>query len=297
MPREPDVTPDGEPDIEPAHGPAHGSGIRPAEAMAIARAVASEAAELLDGARDKIARVDHKNNPRDLVTEWDHRSEALIRERLAARTPSIALLGEESSSTGDIVATAGDRWLIDPIDGTVNFVHGLPFFSISIGLERDGEPIAGVVHAPVLGWEFYACQGGGAFCNGEAMRVSETPTLEQSLLASGFPYDRATNPDNNFEEWGDFLRNAGACRRFGSASLDMCMVARGWLDGYWERRLSPWDVSAGAILVREAGGTVTAIDGSPFASTKGEALASNGAIHREMLDVLAAVRQRRAERR
>lgn len=274
------------------------TGIAPAEALDIARAVASEAAELLIGASDKIARVEHKNNPRDLVTEWDRRSEALIRDRLAARTPDIGLLAEESSTASDMdmAAPSGDRWLVDPIDGTVNFVHGLPFFSISIGLERDGVSIAGVVHAPVLGWEFYACQGGGAFLNGDALKVSETRTLEQALLASGFPYDRATNPDNNFEEWAQFLRNAGACRRFGSASLDLCMVARGWIDGYWERRLSPWDVSAGAILVREAGGTVTATDGSPFTSAGGEALASNGAIHEEMLEVLAAVRQERTRR-
>jgi myo-inositol-1(or 4)-monophosphatase len=168
-------------------------------------------------------------------------------------------------------------------------------FSVVIALERNGEAIAGVVNAPALSWEFHAHAGGGAFCNDEPLRVSKITNLAQAMLASGFPYDRATNPANNFAEWEHFQRVAGACRRLGCASLDLALVARGWLDGYWETRLQPWDMSAGALLVREAGGRVTSIDGGPFISQHGNAVASNGAIHTELLDQLELVRRQRPD--
>ena len=184
------------------------------------------------------------------------------------------------------------RWVVDPIDGTVNFLHGLPIFAVSIALEKQGEPIAGAVHAPALGWQFYGHDSGGAFMNGERMAVSAIASLERAMLSTGFPYDRATNPDNNFAEWENFQRKAGACRRLGAASLDLCMVARGWLDGYWERGINAWDLSAGALMVREAGGQVTALDGGRFVSATGEAVASNGAIHKQILDELIPLRKR-----
>ena len=267
--------------------------IEPNEAMEAARAVAGDAAALLANASSKIEEVKHKANTRDLVTEWDTRSEDLIRERLGSLTPGIPLLAEESSSAGDIAARAGYRWVVDPLDGTVNFVHGLPIFSVSIALENDGEAVAGAVYAPALGWHFYGCAGGGAFMNGQPMAVSQIALLDSALLVSGFPYDRATNPDNNTAEWERFLRKAGGCRRLGSAALDLCYVARGWLDGYWERGLNAWDVSAGALFVREAGGRVTAPDGGPFVSATGSLLATNGAIHQQMLDELISVRRER----
>lgn len=259
-----------------------------AEALGIARAVAAEAAALLRGAAGKVGRIDAKANPRDLVTEWDRRSEDLIRARLQQRTPGIALLGEERGAS-DAPGQGGDRWLVDPIDGTVNFVHGLPFFAVSIALERRGRPVVGVVHAPALGWEFHGHLGGGGFHDGQRLAVSRVPSLAQALLVTGFPYDRATNPDNNFDRWEHFQRRAGACRRLGAASLDLCMVARGWLDGYWERHLKPWDVAAGVVLVAEAGGRVSAFDGGPFRIETGEIVASNGVIHEEMVTELAAV--------
>lgn len=257
-----------------------------ADALEIARTVAGEAAELLRGASSNVGVIRTKSNLRDLVTEWDTRSEELIKRRLGELSPGVALLAEEGGASGD---EGRYRWLIDPIDGTVNFAHGLPVFTVTVSLERDGEPVAGVVVAPALGWEMYGHLGGGSFHNGEPMQVSKVTSLEQAMLASGFPYDRATNPDNNFARWEHFQRTAGACRRMGAASLDLAMVARGWFDGYWETRLNPWDLSAGALLIREAGGTVTSIDGGRFVSTSGNAVASNGAIHKEILDELAVV--------
>jgi len=265
--------------------------IEPTDALEIARNVAADAARLLAGAAGSARHVTTKTTGKDLVTEWDTRVEDLIRARLDALAPGIPIVGEEGSSGAAEAhdAAPGDRWLVDPIDGTVNFAHGLPIFSVCVALERDGEPVAGVVRAPALGWEVYASAGAGAFADGVRLHVSEVTSLAQAMLSTGFPYDRATTADNNFAEWEHFQRRAGACRRLGSASLDLCMVARGWLDGYWESKLHPWDLSAGALLVREAGGTVTSIDGGPFVSDSGNAVASNGAIHKEILNELAAV--------
>jgi len=261
-----------------------------ADALAIARTVAAEAAALLRGAQDQVGPVRSKSSLRDLVTEWDTRSEELIRRRLQALAPGVPIVGEEGG--GAVHPGPGDLWLVDPIDGTVNFSHGLPLWAVAISLERDGEPVAGVVVAPALDWEFHAAVGGGAFSGDRPMHVSTVTRLDHAVLVTGFPYDRATHPANNFAEWEHFQRRAGACRRLGAASLDMCMVARGWLDGYWESRIQPWDLSAGAVIVREAGGTVTAIDGGPFRSQRGDAVASNGAIHEDILAELAAVRAR-----
>lgn len=263
-------------------------------ALEVARRVAAEAAELLRGAAGNVGRIDIKTSVRDLVTEWDRRAEELIRGRLQSLTPAVPLLGEEGGAwapeaAADATAGNADRWLIDPIDGTVNFAHGLPIFAVSIALERRGVPLAGVVHAPALGWEFYGHRGGGAFMNGERMAVSRVPALERALLATGFPYDRATNPDNNFARWEHFQRRAGACRRLGAASLDLCMVARGWFDGYWENQLHAWDIAAGVVLVEEAGGRVSAFDGGPVSLSDGEAVASNGTIHEAILAELAAL--------
>jgi myo-inositol-1(or 4)-monophosphatase len=270
-------------------------------ALDIARQVAAEAAVFLRGSAGNVGRIDTKTSVRDLVTEWDRRTEDLIRARLQALTPAVPLLGEEGGAwapepaAGDAPAGPGqaDRWLIDPIDGTVNFAHGLPIFAVSIALERRGRPLAGAVYAPALGWEFYGHRGGGAFMNGARMAVSQVPSLSRALLATGFPYDRATNPDNNFDRWEHFQRRAGACRRLGSASLDLSLVARGSFDGYWENQLHPWDIAAGIVLVEEAGGRVSSFDGGPLSLSNGETVASNGTIHEAILAELAALEQRR----
>jgi myo-inositol-1(or 4)-monophosphatase len=267
------------------------------EALAIARQVVGAAAALLRAGHASGASVDpvqFKSSIRDPVTAWDTRIEDLMRERLGLLSPGVPIVGEERGAGPELAASDPPlRWLIDPIDGTVNFCHGLPLFGITASLEEGGRPMVGVVAAPALGWELWARRGGGAFAEtGRRLAVSRVAELERAMLATGFPYDRATS-HRNFAEWEHFQCVAGACRRLGAASLDMVMVARGWLDGYWEADIEPWDLSAGALLVEEAGGQVTDITGSPFVSDTGRALATNGAIHTVMLEELALVRARR----
>lgn len=260
-------------------------------ALAAADLAARAAANVLEHA--VAATVRSKTNPRDLVTEWDERSETVIRAALAQATPEIPIIGEEQGTRSDIDIDRDWYWLVDPIDGTVNFAHGLPMWAISIGLMHGRVAMAGVVAAPAMGWWFSARQGGGAHSvvRGAAamMNVSATTQLNQALLATGFPYDLATSADNNLAAWEHMQRTATACRRVGSASLDLCMVAMGWFDGYWERKLKPWDVAAGAIIVAEAGGCVTNTTGGSFDPHKAEIVASNGAIHKALVDQLALV--------
>jgi myo-inositol-1(or 4)-monophosphatase len=254
--------------------------------LAVARAVAAEAAAMLVHARPSVIRT--KTDPRDLVTEWDTRSEDLIRDRLAAATPDLPVAGEERGGGAD-----GDapRWIVDPIDGTVNFAHGLPIWSVAIGLMVGGAAEVGVIAAPVLDWTFWGRRGGGGWYrqgrDDGRLAVSAVAPLGSALLVTGFPYDRATSPRNNFAQWEHFQRVAGACRRLGAASLDLCLVARGWFDGYWERGLGAWDCAAGALLVEEAGGRVTDTRGGGFDARRGEVVASNGVIHEAMLNELA----------
>jgi myo-inositol-1(or 4)-monophosphatase len=258
-----------------------------AELLETARAAVRAASELLADARPRAVRG--KDNPRDLITEWDTRSEELIREVLEHRAPGIPVLGEEG---GQGAGSGSQRWLVDPIDGTVNFAHGLPIWSISIALENAGVTQLGVVAAPRLGWWFEGSLGGGARDGaGVPLAVSAIARLDQALLTTGFPYDRATHPMNNFAEWEHMQRRAGACRRLGCASLDLCVVACGWLEGYWEHRVKPWDVAAGALIVHEAGGTVTNTTGGPFDPHTGEVAASNGAIHDELIAELGRVQR------
>ncbi len=246
--------------------------------LAVALDAASAAAALLVNARPADIRA--KSAPTDLVTEHDLASEALIRAKLAPT--QIPIVGEEEGGAG-----GETRWLVDPIDGTVNFAHGLPLWCVSIGLEDGGVPQVGVIVAPALGWTFSARRGGGAWFNGARMRVSAIDRVARALLVTGFPYDRATSPHNNFAQWEHLQRTAGACRRLGAAALDLALVANGAFDGYWERKLKPWDVCAGALLVEEAGGRVTDTRGGRFLPQAGEAVATNGAIHEELLAELA----------
>ena len=204
--------------------------------LAHARAAARVAADAI-GTTAPIA-ITTKTTVSDLVTEFDVLAEQLIRGELKARTPDIAVVGEEGGGE-----RADIYWSVDPIDGTVNFAHGVPIWAVSIGLVRDGQPVAGVVLAPALGQEFYAAQGLGAFLVASRgstasqaprrLSVSGTPRLATSLLASGFPYDLGDPATNNFRQWEAMHRASHACRRLGAASLDICYVASGWFDGFW----------------------------------------------------------------
>jgi myo-inositol-1(or 4)-monophosphatase len=227
--------------------------------------------------------VEAKSTPIDLVTEVDRACEAAILEILTARFPSHSYLAEESGGRGD----GEHRWLIDPLDGTTNFAHGYPQVSISIALTRAGQTLLGVVYDPLREEWFVARRGDGAFVNERPLRVSASDRLATSLLASGFPYDRREHADFYLSFFKAFMLRAQGIRRAGSAALDLCWVAAGRVDGFWEWKLKPWDTAAGALIVEEAGGRVTDFRGGPFDPCADQTLASNGRIHEEMLEVFA----------
>jgi myo-inositol-1(or 4)-monophosphatase len=222
----------------------------------------------------------------DLVTEVDLACEEAIREVLARRAPGTAVLGEEGGLTGGADAK-GDRWIVDPLDGTTNFAHGFPVFCVSIAWEQAGTTVLGVVYDPTRDELYRAERGRGAFRNDAGIRVSVTPALSDALLANGFPYDRATNP-RNYREFRHLTQLTQGVRRSGSAALDLAYVACGRLDGFWEPGLRPWDLAAGCLLVTEAGGTVSGHRGQPFTPYDGDVAASNGPLHGELLAALGA---------
>jgi myo-inositol-1(or 4)-monophosphatase len=219
----------------------------------------------------------------NLVTEADIAAEKLIASRIRARYPSHGLLCEEGHN---IAGNSEFLWIVDPLDGTTNFAHGYPCFCVSMGLEHRGELLLGAVFNPISNELFHAVKGEGAFLNGRRLAVSGTETLEGSLLATGFPYDIRSIQENNIDNFSMLALNSRAIRRDGAAALDLCYVAAGWFDGYWELHLSPWDTAAGVLIVEEAGGRVTNIAGGSFNHYKGEMIASNGLIHDEMVKLL-----------
>lgn len=228
----------------------------------------------------------------DIVTAADQEAEAFIAHALLQQFPHHHLVGEESGLQGAPAATAPFHWYVDPIDGTVNFASKLPHFCTSIALATpDRQPVLGVVYDPTRRELFTAIRGEGAFLNGQALRVTATGELIDAVITSGFPYDKHTNADNNLKEWAAFLVKIRGERRLGSAALDLCYVAAGRLDGYWEKDLKPYDVMAGMLMVREAGGLVTDYAGQPNPQhqDRGRYVASNGRIHAAMLEVLGSV--------
>lgn len=220
----------------------------------------------------------------DLITEADHASEALILGRIRAFYPDCAILSEESGASAN---TSSAVWIADPLDGTTNFAHGLPIFSVTLALVVNDVIEAGATYDPIYDELYTAQRGQGAYLNGERLHVSTVPTLDKALLVTGFPYDRRTNPNNNIKQFSDFSKRAQGVLRLGSAALDLGAVAAGRLDGYWEWRINPWDVAAGVLMITEAGGQVTMPDGSPLDLFARKIVASNGLIQEEMIGVLA----------
>ena len=257
--------------------------------LVVARGAAREAATLVRQGFRRHPAVEHKGAV-DLVTQFDRDSETLLRARLGAAFP-FDIVGEEQGGTWTSSAPA---FFIDPIDGTTNFVHGHPFWCVSIGLVVAGQPTLGVVTAPMLGleWHGYVAEGGERKAirnDGEPCTVSAMTRFEDSLLATGFPYDRRTSSENNFDAFVAIKQKCQAVRRCGSAALDLCMVADGTYEGYWERKLQPWDIAGGIAIVRGAGGRVSELDGGADCIGSGHVVATNGHIHQALLDELARV--------
>jgi myo-inositol-1(or 4)-monophosphatase len=251
-----------------------------ADYASLALEVAAEAGTLLlRGYRSRPTPTEKAR--RDLVTEFDLQSEALIVARLSAATPALGLVAEERGGERKALS-----WFCDPLDGTTNFVHGHPFWAVSIGLLEHGQPLAGAVVAPALGLSWVAHRGGPAKRAGEICHVSGTIELEHALVATGFPPDRQTAPENNLDTFVRVKKVVRGVRRCGSAALDMCLVADGTYDAYWERRLNAWDLAAGAAVLLSAGGRLTALDGGPVDLNVGHLIASNGRVHEALQQLI-----------
>jgi myo-inositol-1(or 4)-monophosphatase len=255
--------------------------VNPEELTRAALDVAREAAQLLlHGYRTRPE--SREKGRRDLVTEFDTRSEKLIRERLGRATPDVALVGEEGGG-----APSGVTWYCDPLDGTMNFVHGHPFFCVSIGAVDEQGPLSGAVVAPAMGIEWWGSRGSGAFRNGAPCRVSDTARLAESLLATGFPPDRSKHPESNLPAFNEVMQHVHGVRRCGSAAMDSCFVADGTYDGYWERALHAWDIAAGCAVALAAGARLTALDGGPAELSHGHIVLTNGRIHDELVELVS----------
>lgn len=255
---------------------------RTAEFLRVARRAALDAGLMLRKNLDAAQKVSFKGTV-DLVTEFDNLSQEMIFNRISASFPEHGFLAEEGLAENK---GAAFRWIFDPLDGTTNFAHGFPIFSVSIALEHRGSIILGVVYDPTREEMFSALAGGGAFLNRKGIKVSRTNDLNKSLLSTGFPYDVRDSRVNNLDHFSNFVTRAQAVRRCGSAALDLCYVACGRFDGFWELKLKPWDVAAGKLIVEEAGGKVSDFRGRRFNVFCPEVLATNGLVHKAMMKVL-----------
>lgn len=232
--------------------------------------------------RGKVKKVGYKGKV-NLVTEVDFQSERAILKILKKNFPDFGILTEESEPEKK---DSEYKWIIDPLDGTTNYFHDFPSYCVSVALEKKGNIILGVIFNPLLNELFVAEKGKGAFLNRKRIFVSKTNALSKSLLATGFPYDIRESNIDNLDHFANFAKKTQAIRRAGSAALDLCYLAMGRFDGFWELKLSPWDTAAGSLLVKEAGGKVTDFKGGKYSIYKKEILASNGKIHSQMFEVL-----------
>ncbi len=249
------------------------------KALAVLVEAALAGGEVLKGYIGSDFRIDYKG-ALNLVTEADLASEKEVIGILKRRFPSAAILAEEA---GEESGESGVRFIIDPLDGTTNFAHGYPVFAVSVACEEGDSVTAGVVFDPLREELFTAARGIGAFLNGRRLTVSATNTLEKALLITGFPYDLKEDLTANLRLFTRFMGASRAVRRDGSAALDLCYVAAGRFDGFWEEKLGPWDTAAGALIVEEAGGRISDLAGGAFHYRKGAIVASNGALHHAML--------------
>jgi myo-inositol-1(or 4)-monophosphatase len=251
--------------------------------LAVAREAALDAGALQRRNVNRRKAIGTKGSATNLVTDTDRAVERLVLRRLRRAFPDHGIVAEEGGGTRGEAAL---RWYVDPVDGTTNFAHGFPLFTVSIGLAEGNRPLVGAVYQPMLDVLFCAARGAGATLNGRRIRVSRTRDLSRALLGTGFPYDAGRVPDNNLNHFAQFMKRGRAVRRAGCASFDIGAVAAGWFDGFWEMRLFPWDFAAGILLVEEAGGRVSDFDGRPCAFDTKRLVCSNGLIHDAMLDVL-----------
>lgn len=263
--------------------------------LATAVEIVLRAGEIQLARRESGFRIEKKGEI-DLVTEVDLECERMCRAVIAERFPDHDVLAEELGTGPSAPRGARHRWVFDPLDGTTNYAHGLPIFCASLGLEIDGRVEVGAVYDPTRKELFTAERGHGAYLNGRAVAVSSAAALGDALLVTGFPYDVHTRSRDLVALFAGFLGRARAVRRLGSAALDLCYVAAGRFEGFWEQVLKPWDVAAGALIVEEAGGRITGMDGSTFDPAAGHLVASNGRVHDQMLAVIQEVRSARSRK-
>ncbi|MCY4386793.1 MAG: inositol monophosphatase family protein [Desulfurellaceae bacterium] len=254
-----------------------------AAAQEVAQAIARQAGEFLQENRFATKQISVKTDMVDLVTNVDKAADRLITEQLRIHFPTHTIIAEESAQSGP---QSPYCWYIDPLDGTTNFAHTYPHFAVSLALTHESTAIVGVVHDPVRNETFSARRGGGAQLNGNPIRVSTASQLDQSLLLTGFPYDRRSYSAFYLRYYEAFMLRTHGVRRSGSAALDLCYVACGRADAFWEWRLHPWDIAAGSLIVEEAGGRTSDFSGHTFDLHGEQTLASNGHLHGAMLDVL-----------
>ncbi|HKC57770.1 MAG TPA: inositol monophosphatase family protein [Vicinamibacterales bacterium] len=263
--------------------------------LATAVEIVLRAGDIQRAGQESGFRVDKKGSI-DLVTEVDLACERMCRETIAERFPDHDILAEELGGPSGGSASRF-RWVFDPLDGTTNYTHGLPIYCSSLALEVDGRAEVAAIYDPTRRELFTAERGEGSYLNGRALRVSQTSTLIDALLVTGFPYSVHEESGDLVALFGYFLGRARAVRRLGSAALDLCYVAAGRFEGFWEQHLKPWDVAAGVLIVEEAGGAVSGMDGAQFDPAAAHLIASNGHVHGEVVGIIAAFREERAKRR
>lgn len=245
--------------------------------------ISHEAGEIVRNGFGKNLDIEFKSNESNLVTDIDKASEKHIKDFVQKKFPLHSMLAEEGGKTHN---GSEYLWVIDPIDGTTNFAHGLPIFSISIGVQKKGKTIAGVVYDVMQDITYTAEAGSGAFANSQKINVSENNNLAHSVLVTGFPYNISDNPENALEKFTSLTKASRGIRRLGSAAIDFCYVAKGVFDGFWEVYLHPWDICAGKLIVEEAGGQVTGFEGEEIDIYTHRILATNGHIHNRMIEFL-----------